>query len=158
VAELNALIDQFVENTGALVPVKNPAYAPALSGWQGSRDAELSAGPDGLTLRSKGQDPFITTEDVPIVSHRMVLRFRMRSTLSGAGSVYWRDNNAPAFARKQKIDFEPVTDGKFHSYEVSFYCQGRLRGLRIDPGTSPGEAEFSDVRLVRRYGEILKRW
>ena len=158
VAELNALIDRFVKDTGALVPVKNPAYEPPPVGWQSSRDAELSAGPDGLTLRSKGQDPFITTEDVPIVSHRMVLRFRMRSTITGAGSVYWRDNASPAFAREQKIDFEPATDGGFHPYEISFYCKGRLRGLRIDPGTSRGEAEFSEILLQRSYGEVLKRW
>jgi hypothetical protein len=158
VAQLNALIDRFVQDTGALVPTKNPAYEPPAPGWQSSRDAELSAGSDGLILQSKGNDPFITTEDLPIVSHRMILRFRMRSTLTGAGSVYWRDNASPAFARKQKIDFEPVPDGKFHSYEVSFYCKGRLRGLRIDPGTSPGEVAFKEILLVRQYGEILKRW
>jgi hypothetical protein len=30
--------------------------------------------------------------------------------------------------------------------------------LRIDPGTAPGEAAFDEVMLMRRYGEVLKRW
>jgi hypothetical protein len=158
VAELNALIDEFVQETGTLVPIKNPNYVAPAEGWQASDDVECSCA-DGLwTLRSTGNDPYIKTDDLPIVSHRLALRFRMKTSITGMGSVYWTDNKARAFAREQRVLFEPLTDGQWHDYEIPFYAQGRIRGLRLDPGSSQGVVELRDLCLVRTYGEVLKTW
>jgi len=65
VAELDRLIDEFLADTGAIVPAKNPAYAPNLRGWAPSRNCNVSTGDGLLTVNSTGNDPYISCANVP---------------------------------------------------------------------------------------------
>jgi len=158
VKELALLIDGFLDRTDALVPIKNPAYQAAQSGWHPSKDCRLRVENGMLNLISTGGDPFIQCADMPMVSGYMAIRFRMRSDLAGPGYFFWTDTRAKGFSGDRRIHFDVATGGTWHEYEIPFRSQGVLKGLRIDPGISAGTAEFERICLMRKFGVCLKSW
>ncbi len=158
VKSLDKLIDGFIADTGSLVPVKNLAYIPLADKWSSSNDCSLSVDNSILKLKSSGNDPYIYTSTLPLVSNQMVLKFRMRSNIKGAGTVYFYGGRTKAFSKANSVDFEIKRDGAWNEYEVVFDPAGQIKGLRIDPGTSVGIAEFEYIELARVYGECLKLW
>lgn len=158
VRDLDALIERFLSETDALVPIKNPAYRAPAGGWQPSNQCELEMENGILRIRSTGTDPFIRTSDVPIVNGPMVLELRMRSQIGGQGYVFWSDAKRPGFGPEQRVGFSPIHDDKWREYQVEFSSKGILKGLRIDPGNTEGAVEVDWVRLRRKHGEVLKDW
>ena len=157
-AELRLLIDKFLAETDALVPIRNPAYEPPIDRWRASSDCRLELQEQFLTMTSTGADPFIHCADMPVVSGPMAIRFRMRSTLRGPGHVFWADSRRRTFSADRRTRFEVAPDGAWHEYVIPFTSKGVLCGLRIDPGTSEGTAAFDWIRLERKFGVNLKSW
>ncbi len=158
VRELSTVIDGFLRDTDALVPIPNPAYKPAPRGWWPSKDATLQIMDDTLQITSTGGDPYIHASDLPVVSGPMVFEFEIRSSLSGRAAFFWTDSNVKAFSPNQRIDFSISHDGEPHKYHIPFNAKGRLTALRLDPGTTPGRARITSITLRRKYGELLKSW
>ncbi|MGQ9732110.1 MAG: sulfatase [Candidatus Zipacnadales bacterium] len=162
VKELAALIEAFLQETKALVPIPNPNYdpraLPMLDGWQPSKWTVLSQGEGVLLIDSIGGDPFVRTAEVPEAEGKLVAKFRLRSTSSGSGQFFWADAQVPNFGPAVRIDFQPVHDGQWHEYEMSFTTQGKLRQLRLDPSSAPGHIEIDWIRLCQPDGTILKSW
>lgn len=162
VRELDALIDGFLAATGAMVPRANPAYDPKalaeVDGWRPSGQCKLSRGDGILRLDSTGGDPFVWTNEVPKASGALVARFKMRSTSAGVGQFFWADEKVRQFGPTVRLNFEPVHDGEWHEYEVTFTSQGTLQQVRIDPSTAPGAVELDWVRLEGEGGVLLKSW
>ena len=162
VKELDALIDRFLEETGAIVPVPNPAYDPdalaEVDGWRPSGQCVLSRGDGLLRIESTGGDPFVWTADVPEAEGALAARFRLRSGSNGVGQFFWADAKVPRFGPTVRLNFEPIHNREWHEYEVKFTTQGALRQLRIDPSIAPGLVEIDWVRLVDEEGQLLKGW
>jgi arylsulfatase A-like enzyme len=162
VKQLDALIDRFIEDTGAAVPLPNPAYDPAalasVDGWRPSGQCKLSRG-DGLVgIDSTGGDPFIWTADVPGPEGPLLVKLRMRSTSKGVGQFFWADTKTPRFGPTVRLNFDPIHDGQWHEYEVKFAARGPLRQIRIDPGTAPGRIDIDWIALCGEDGTVVKRW
>ena len=98
------------------------------------------------------------TGDFPVISGFMALRFRMRSSLSGAGEVAWSAPGGRRLTAPEKTEFAVKHDGEWHDYEVLLEASGRLAELRIRPAEAAGTVEFRDIRLQRKYGELLRAW
>ena len=98
------------------------------------------------------------TEDFPVISGPMALRFSMRSSLSGAGEVTWSAPGPRRSAAPAKTSFAATHDGAWHDYEVHLEALNRLAELRIRPAEATGTVEFREIRLERKYGELLKAW
>ena len=162
VRQLDALIDGFVGNTGALLPRKNPTYDPAAlplaDGWKASRDCKMLQGEDVLRVEAFAGDPFIWTTEVPTAQGELVAHFRMRSTSKGTGQFFWADAKTRNFGPTVRLNFEPIHDGEWHEYAVEFTTNGPLRQFRIDPSTAPGTLHFDWVRLCGKDGDTLKEW
>jgi len=158
VKELDDLIERHLADIGALVPVLNPNYAPAATKWTPSKGCTLTVNDTVLHLRSTGGDPYLHTADVPKVTGRVTLEFRMRSDSKGAGRVFWSADRAKGFHRDRSVGFEPRHDGRWHEYTVALPVEGALRGVRIDPSTAPGLMEIDWIRLVGADGGVLKAW
>ena len=158
VAELDKLIDGFLANTGAIVPIKNPAYAPNLRGWAPSKDSTISTKDGLLTLDSTGGDPHIRCANVPGQRGSMVIHFRMRSKAKDGGQFFWADARRKNFGPTQRIGFDITHDGKWREYSVSFEAKTALKAIRIDPGNAPGATEFDWIRLKTKTGKTLKSW
>jgi arylsulfatase A-like enzyme len=60
VKELDALIERFLRESGAVLPKPNPAYRSGLSVWEPSRDVSLAVSDGLLIVESTGKDPFIS--------------------------------------------------------------------------------------------------
>jgi len=158
VSELDALIERHLADTGALVPVPNPNYAPRVGNWTPSKDCTFTIKDGVLHVRSTGGDPYLSTADVPKVKGPVEVRLRMRSDSKGAGQVLWSTDRAKRFHHSRSVGFKPQHDGQWHEYAVSLPVEGTPRGVRIDPSTAPGLMEIDWIRLVRADGTVLKAW
>ncbi len=158
VAELDRLIDEFLADTGAIVPAKNPAYAPNLRGWAPSRNCNVSTGDGLLTVNSTGNDPYISCANVPGQRGPMVVTFRMRSDARGNGLFFWADARRKNFGPAQRIGFDITHDRQWREYSIPFEARAALKAIRIDPGNAPGRIEFDWIRLKTRTGKTLASW
>ncbi len=161
VEELDALIERFLKDTGALVPVRNPAYDPALrpiAGWRPSRHGKLSLQDGALRVEATGGDPFIQTGAVPTFEGKAVIKMRMKSDSKGAGQFFWASGRQRRFGPQQRLNFAPQHDGRWHEYAIPFEVKGVLWSIRIDPATAPGVIEFDWIRLCTPAGKVLARW
>ena len=162
--ELDTLIDAFLKQTGAVVPGRNPAYEMTLtpmtqpSAWQTSRDAQVSERDGLLVVRSTGNDPWLSTRDLPASGQGpFVVRIRLKSSASGPGMVYFTVKPRGGFNKDQSVPFPLQHDGNFQTYEVKLPCN-TLRGLRLDPGNAAGEISIERIELLDAAGRPLKRW
>ncbi len=158
VQEMNRLIDRHLKDTDAIIPIRNPAYIPRVPGWQPSNDARIDLSNGVMKVVSSGNDPYIYTEDIPIASHFFRIRFRMKSSLSGGGALYWTGGNVKAFSHENRLAFDPNHDGKWHDYQLDFESKNPLNRIRIDPGTSAGTVEIESIILERKWGLQIKEW
>ena len=160
VRELDGLIARHLEETRALCPRLNPAYRPALAGWQASKDAELDLAEGLLAVKSTGGDPFFHTDRVPAAQGSLLCRIRLRSDSKGPAALYWGTDAAGErhFHRSRMVAWQPVHDGTFREYEVPFAIQGALKSFRLDPSTAPGTLAFAWIRLFDGQGNLLKDW
>lgn len=159
--ELEALLDQHLSETGALVPKPNPEYQPGAvreaAGWTASGHCWLEHKPGALIINSTGQDPFIVTHDVPEVSGKLAVRFRLQSSTAGSGQFFWTTQTSRKFGPRQRLDFTPNHDDQPHEYELSFDTNTPLAALRLDPAAAPGPIRLEWLRLLKD-GTVLKEW
>ena len=93
----------------------------------------------------------------PTKAGPFTVEFCMHSTFTGVGQVFWRSEVKPSYVGKT-VNFTPEPDGKPHTYTVTIPAKSPLRGLRLDPGTSAGEAHLLWLRLKDAGGKMLKEW
>ncbi len=162
VKELNQLIETFLKETQAVVPKRNPNYKKSVAGaseaggWRGSKDVQLTVDRDGLRLTSSGNDPWISTRDVPSFTGPFVVEWEMRSSASGDGQVLYSTAANGGFARGTGISFSPIHDGKFHTYRVEIPETKPLRALRLDPATGPGSIVLRGIQLMDKQGTTFQ--
>jgi arylsulfatase A-like enzyme len=159
VKELDALIERFLNDTHAVLPKPNPAYAPSQTEWEPSKDAMLSVKDGLLIVEATGKDPFISIRRLPKWSGETTIEFRMRSTASGPAQVFWGVAGArPLFAAQRSAALKVAHDGQWRDYSQNLPVQGVFTALRIDPANGPGRIEFDWIRLKNATGRIVKEW
>ena len=160
VRELDALIERFLKDTGAVVPKPNPAYqppAPTLGGWQPKVDGAAAIKDGALHVDSKTR-PNLVTKDVPGAKGTLIVTLRMRSTGGQNAVVYWATPRERNFARERRVEINPPHDGEWHEHEAKFTIAAPLTGLRFDPSLIGCKAEIDWIRLCRQDGSVLKAW
>ena len=163
VQELNALIDGFLKDTGAIVPKANPDYNPNIAvlaemGWNVGKELDVSFAEGVLILKSSGNDPIIQTRDVPSTPGPFTVEFRMRSESSGVAQVFWSTGPSEPFHRDRSTIFGPQHDGQWHEYQANLPVDKPIVALRIDPSTAAGEMRIEWVRVKDTAGTLLKEW
>ncbi len=118
-------------------------------GWTAQHHCTLSAQKGTLHIRNTGDDPYLH-RPVDAPGGEMVLRIRARCRAGGMGQVFWITDRGLRWGEGQSERFALVHDGQWRQYEVVFEALGRLRAIRLDPGTSPGEVEVDWMQLARR--------
>jgi len=162
VRHLNALIDRFIQETGAAVPKPNPAYRPAppaVGGWRGRDDCTLEIIDGVLVMKAAEGRVSMQTTAVPEAEGPLMLTLRLRTGRAGRlGIVYWASVQTPGFVRERRCDFTPKANGEWHDYTVTFESAGALAGLRLDPSVAPGRIDVRRITLARPDGAVLKMW
>jgi arylsulfatase A-like enzyme len=161
VTELDALIDGFIRDTGALAPKPNPAY-------RAQKSTELTAGlvpkmckialVDGvLRVEADGRTPFLGTAQVRYTGP-MTLKLRTRSTAGGTGRVQWKTSeqeNFPAAGQVVEFNLQPRDD--WQDVTVDLPVKGRTAIVRLYLPTDQRPVEVQFIQFIDEDG-ARKTW
>jgi arylsulfatase A-like enzyme len=171
VRDLDALIDNFLVETGATYPRPNPAYKPTtakpgkpgavaadlLEGWK-ARQCEAFVKDGALTMTGTGK------AGAAFLGHAMgkttgpvTVKFRVRSAAGGAGKVEWM-GDAAAGADPKSVAFN-VAAGDWQEVSVEVPAEGLLGTTRLylPAGAKPLELDWVELR-GKGTGAKPQRW
>jgi len=156
--DLNARIDRFLADTGALVPKPNPAYRPLgasrpedpLGGWvaKGCRTAVR----DGvLRIEPEAAKPFVASARLGQMSHNgpVVLKLRVRAAHDGKGQIQWRCADQEKFPTSgQVVSFDYPAGGDWQDIEIEVPVEGTLVHVRLHVPGDAGLVEIDSIAFV----------
>lgn len=164
VEQLEALIDGFIKNTGALTPKANPAYQP-IAGTQNADPARglvpkfsrISIVKGALRVEADGRSPFLGTGQAKF-SGPINARVRVRSTAGGPGKFIWKtaaQENFPASG--QAVPFTVPAGNAWTDIQVTLPVNGKVSIIRtyLPAAASPVEVQFLEFSPP---GERSRSW
>ncbi|PAY19172.1 N-acetylgalactosamine 6-sulfate sulfatase (GALNS) [Rhodopirellula sp. SM50] len=188
VRQLDAMIDEFLEDTRAVLPLPNPKFDPAkfdpdqigkaalkgtgtnqkkprrnakpVAGWKPGGTCELTLEQGALIVTSVGGDPYLSfTMPDAVKEKSLILKFSLASQADGHGQIFWQEQGvAPPFSASRSKPFDVQHDGEAHEYSVSWTAHNPVVAIRIDPATAKGRVRLSNIRLTTDDGEEVYRW
>jgi hypothetical protein len=145
VAELDALIDRFIEGTGALAPKPNPAYVkPDAASGLVPKMCKITLIDGALRVEADGPTPFLGTAQVKH-SGPLTLNLRARSAVGGAGKVQWKTTNQEGFpVQGQAVAFTLPGGDRWQEIAVELPIEGTTAIVRLylPAADSPVEIQF----------------
>jgi arylsulfatase A-like enzyme len=174
VAELDGLIENFLRETKAVVPIPNPAFDPAqyrpeLEGKQqpkgkakGATESRWSLSKDALFVReesipwlvSKGGDPWMSTKVPVSAKGPFTLILRLSSSAKGAAFIYYATPETPGFDKSRTLPLALKHDRSSQDFELTLPFP-RLTALRLDPASGPGEIALERFELRDAAGRVV---
>ncbi|WP_146522564.1 sulfatase [Stieleria varia] len=167
VKELDELIDQFVQDTGALYPKPNPAYkprdaAPAAVGKDPTtglvaRNCEMTLASDALRITGTGRQPFLGTAQVKLAGP-LTLQLRVRSRTGGQAKVQWKTIGQDAFPESsQIIAYNLPADPQWQDVSVDVPIDGKAGTIRMYFPAEDSAIEVQSIRFEDSSGRS-KHW
>ncbi|QDT68730.1 Arylsulfatase precursor [Planctomycetes bacterium MalM25] len=184
VAELDALIEQHLKESDAVLPARNPAFAPdeydqaaegvsrmnrkkrkqpptaPVAGWQAVNDCRLKLADGLLTIASVGSDPYLKfklPKQLPAGTYCLELELRVDGPADV--EVYWREGKAkPAFAAGRSVALGRVPEGSGTTFRGEIKAAKPITELRLDPSRMPGTTTLRRLSLVDEDGTLLPIW
>jgi arylsulfatase A-like enzyme len=161
VRELDALIDRFVKETGALYPQPNPDYQPSsasdpLKGLvpKFSR-ATLIEG--AARIEADGRTPFLGTAQVKL-SGPLTLALRIRSEQGGSGKVQWKTAGQAEFPKEgQTVPFVVPAGSQWQDVTVTVPVEGQSGIIRIYLPADRAPVEIESIQFTAKNGK-LRAW
>ncbi len=117
-------------------------------GWRALHDCSIAAQDGLLSIRSSGGDPYLIS-GVRVPGGDFVVRIRMKLNSDGAGEYFWTSSTHPGTSAQRRVGFKLIHDGQWHEYQTAMHIEGDLTGLRLDPGTAPGEIQVDWIAIHR---------
>lgn len=170
VAELDALIEGFLAETKAVVPIANPAFDPAQyrpelegkqqpkgkgkKGWSTSKNAAFERREGLPAIVSNGGDPWISAEIPATARGPFVLALRLRSRAKGPALVYYASPKDKGYDKSRTMPIDLRHDGTSQDFELPLPFE-RLRSLRLDPASGPGETVIERFELRDAAGRAV---
>lgn len=114
-------------------------------GWTGNpRVADMTTGPQGLSFRTTGEDPWITSPEVEFPAGApLKLTLRIRSSADPMAEIFYDETpGAP-----QSRQFVLPADGQWHEPAVYLPPLRPTQHIRIDPCNGEGNLEIAWVRI-----------
>jgi arylsulfatase A-like enzyme len=181
VTELNLLIDDFLTETDAVVPIPNPEFDPAkyhpeLEGiqkpkakvtakavaksrtvgrWNHSSDASPEFVADRIQIKATGGDPWISTRaPVQTDEGKLVVNLTFSSEAAGPASIYFTELDQRAFHKDQSVSFDTHPDGSPHDYQVTLPIS-KLHAIRLDPAAKRGQIQITRFTINNSAGKLM---
>lgn len=127
-------------------------FAKGPQGWSGNAQVQpVVSTPEGLVVRSTGEDPWIEGPaiDIPSPDGMARVTIRMKSAADRGGELFY----GPRFSAERSVRFMVHNDGNWHEYELMIpHPLGARSRFRLDPCTGPGELTVAWIRI-----EALKK-
>jgi hypothetical protein len=122
-------------------------------GWVGNQVVEnLVSSPEGLIIKSKGQDPWIEGPAVDLPGAEITkVKIRMKSQADAYAQLFY----GKQFTEKQSMRFTVQNDGQWHDYSLIIPEKlGAGMHFRLDPCADSGEltVAFIAIETVNRPG------
>jgi len=183
VRELDALIDRFLAETGALTPQPNPTYRAEAAPGAATRPAGIRPAPgraadaadplaglvarscetrvaDGvLTVAGSGRSPFLGTAAVR-GEGPLKLRLRIRSAAGGVGRVQWSTQDQSEFPREgPSVEFSLAAGETWQELSLDVPIAGTPKVVRLYLPAEAAPVELDAIRWLRPDGEhLLREW
>ncbi|OGV70508.1 MAG: hypothetical protein A2283_08735 [Lentisphaerae bacterium RIFOXYA12_FULL_48_11] len=164
VTKMDALIEKFLLESKAVLPVKNPAYRPdaidSADGWKegGNGHATISLKNNNLVVKVSGNDPqLVTVGDLQTPKGPFIFEIKMQSKGEGNGVVFCA-GPGKKIVPGSGVSFGIHHDGKWHEYRVELPQKNVAGLLRMDTGTGPGEYAIEWMKLKNSSGEVIREW
>ena len=158
VARLTALLEDHLEETGALRPKPNPDFSKAKAEALRSPDwgivpkqCETEVAEGILKVTSVGRNPFLGTAQVKLAGP-LDLRMTMRSETGGTGRIAWKTASQDAFPEEgQVVEYSVPGGSDWEELKVQLPVQGVTGTIRIFlPGGAA--AEFRKIEFSAPNG------
>jgi hypothetical protein len=91
-------------------------------------------------------------------SGTFTLRWTMRTERPGKGKVFWSDYTERTFKPERRVEFDIISDGRPHTYEVSFTAADSLFGVRLDFGNGAAPVVVEKFELLTPSNQALQQW
>ena len=128
-------------------------FSKGLHGWTGNGRVEnLSFSPEGLLVKSTGEDPWIEGPAVDLPGDKIIrVKIRMKSNAdTGAELFYGR-----IFQAGDSVPFSARTDGQWHDYSLVIRDKlGPGTRFRLDPCIGAGQVTVARI-TVETISEIV---
>jgi arylsulfatase A-like enzyme len=163
VKELNGLIDQFIKDTGAIVPQPNPDYKaapktdtmPDKTSGLVARSSELIVQKDHLRIEAKGTAPFLGIAGWKN-SGAMTLVLRLRSDKAGEGKVHWKTADQAEFVDgKQVVNYKVDASKDWQEVKIELPADGKIGVLRL---YLPGSIDVQEIAFMDKDSKPIRRW
>jgi arylsulfatase A-like enzyme len=159
VRHLDALIDGFLDETDALVPIPNPDYDPAaaaLGRWV-VRGARFHLDDGVLHLQPATASAFAATAGLKIPGP-VAATLRLKTQAGGTGRIQWRTAGQEQFPRDgQVVSFGLRGDSGWQEIQLDVPVRGTLAHVRLYPGVTEGDVEIDWIRLSGGDGRV-EQW
>lgn len=154
VEELDALIDGFLNSTGATYPKPNPAYNPSaakrdasLQGWV-AQQCKATVANGVLRVEAIGRTPFLGNAQFSQAGPVLV-KLRARSTAGGAGKIQWRTTEQEEFPPSgQLVAFELKPGEAWQDLTVELPVKGELVHLRLYVPADMSPVEIDSLAVL----------
>jgi hypothetical protein len=162
VEAMDTLIEKFMRDTDAVIPVPNPVHDPAafdsVSGWKSGGDGRISLSYGLFHLRSFGKDPQMTTaKPLKLTEGRYTLEMRVRSWAGGEARFFWGgDGEENGGESSQAVGIK--ADGLWHEYRTELDFTQSVNRLRFNPASTDGSVSIEWIRLLDRSGSVAAEW
>src|SRR5690606_21521347 len=164
VAELEALIEGFITDTGAAVPLPNPAFrekaaeetrAPTFG--LVARQCELTPVEGALRVTATGKRAFIGTAQAK-VGGDVQLVMRLRAPHGGSGKVTWKSAEQDDFPEEgQTLDYTLLQEPGWQDLELALPVEGIIGTLRLYFPLEDGAIEVEKIEVSGEGGKG-RRW
>ena len=117
-------------------------------GWQADHQCEIQAQRGILSIRSFGNDPYLSTPAIA-EGNEWILRMRIRARSGGKGQIFWSSVRHEGWSPDRFVTIPLQHDDQWHEHDIRLETEANLTGLRLDPGTAPGELQVDWIALYR---------
>lgn len=164
VAELDALIEGFIKDTGALVPISNPEYREPVAAMKQSpttgmvpKQCELSVSEGAMRVTATGKSPFLGTAQAKF-DGPVTVRMRLRAAHGGKGSLAWKTEAQESFpVEGQVLDYTLLNEQSWQDVSLELPVAGTLGTLRIFLPAVEGPVDVELIEISAGEGKV-RRW
>jgi arylsulfatase A-like enzyme len=171
VKELNALIDTFVKETGALYPKPNPAYKPRPAAAKPAASAansdpmrglvaqqcKATLFEEGVRIEATGKRPYLGTAQVKLTGP-LTLTLRARSASGGTGKVAWSTAGQTDFPKDgPSASFTLDAGAEWQDLTLELPVQGQSAIIQLHLPAIESPVEIQSITYSAREGKA-KAW
>lgn len=160
VRQLDALIDAFVRDTGALYPKPNPAFKkPDRADGLVPKACTATVTSGALLVKADGKEaPFLGTAQVKHAG-ALTLMLRVKSAAGGPGRVQWMTEEQTEFPKTgQTAAFELSAIQEWQDVSVAVPVHGALRIARLYLPADRAPVEIASIRWLDADGNLVRMW